>query len=244
MKKKCFLFATLTLFLASCSSDEVKTNDGTGTPEWTTYEILDTKAALGFDILDRNIGATEKYDSKTATKASIGNYYQWGKNTPVKFSADSSSITNYNKEWNASTASVKDWTKAENTPCPTGWKIPNSTEMKVITDAAWADYDGYTDQTDEEFQAAKDLYKELAFARTGFVRVLGADSTARAATKAGVYLPKAAFLWSGTLNVDAAASTRAFKYAYTLSDNYDIMLGKKGNENEVNVAMPIRCIRE
>jgi uncharacterized protein (TIGR02145 family) len=242
MKKKWFLFAAISLFLVSCSKDDVKTNDGTGTPDWTTYKILDTKAKLGFYVLDRNIGATEKYDSKAPSKAAIGNYYQWGKNTPVKI--DSTSITNYDKEWKAPSASAKDWSKAENTPCPSGWRIPNYTEMKKITDAAWADYDGLTDQTDAEFKAAKAFYTDLALARTGYIRILGSDSIARAAAKAGIYLPKAAYLWSAALNTETAVSSRSFKYAYTLSDNYDILLGKKSNENEVNVAMPIRCIKD
>ncbi|WP_041620205.1 FISUMP domain-containing protein [Paludibacter propionicigenes] len=245
MKKKWFLFTVASLLLVSCkSSDEVKPDDGTGTPSWTTYEVLDTKAELGFYMLDRNVGATEKYNSKAPSKAAIGNYYQWGKNTPVKISADSSSITNYDKEWNAPSASAKDWSKAENTPCPCGWRIPNLVEMKKITAAAWADYDGLTDQTEAEFNAAKALYSKLALARTGYIRIVGADSTARAAAKVGVYLPKAAYIWSAALNPDTPTSSRAFKYAYTLSDNYDIMLGKKGNENEVNVAMPIRCIKD
>lgn len=246
MRKKWFLFAVVSSLLVSCSknSDEVKTDDGTGTPSWTTYQILDTKAELGFYMLDRNVGATEKYNSKAPNKAAIGNYYQWGKNTPVKISADSSSITNYNKEWNAPSASVKDWSKAENTPCPSGWRIPNYTEMKKITAAAWADYEGMTDQTEAELDAAEALYNKLALARTGYIRILGADSTARAAAKAGIYLPKAAYLWSAALNTETAVSSRSFKYAYTLSDNYDIMLGKKSNENEVNVAMPIRCIKD
>jgi len=242
MKKIWFFLAVISSFLISCSSDE-KTNDGTGTPDWTTYEILDTKAELGFYILDRNVGATAKYDSKSPSAASIGYYYQWGKNTPVKITNDTT-ITNYDKEWNAPTESVKDWSKGENTPCPEGWRIPNYAEMKKITDAAWADYDGLTDQTAEQFQAAKALYKKLALARTGCIRILGVDATARTAAKATYYLPTAAFLWSGALNTDVTASTRSFKYAYTLSDNYDIMLGKKGNENEVNVAMPIRCIKD
>jgi len=247
MKKKWFFLTAISLFMISCSNDDSdKTvDDGTGTPGWTTYEQLDTKAELGFYILDRNIGATEKYNgnSQSANAASIGYYYQWGKNIPVKINADGT-ISNYDKEWNATGEGLKDWSKGENTPCPKGWRIPNMTEMKKITDAAWADYDGMTDQTNAEFEAAKALYKKLVLARTGYVRILGADAAARGTATAEIYLAKAGYLWAGTLNADVPESARKFKNAYTLSDNYDIMLGKKSSENEVNVAMPIRCIKD
>ena len=247
MKKKYFFLAVIPFFMVSCGSDDSdKTvDDGTGTPGWTTYEVLNTKAELGFYILDRNVGATEKYngDSKNPNAASKGYYYQWGKNTPVKVNADGT-ISNYDKEWNATGESLKDWSIGENTPCPAGWRIPNQAEMKKITDAAWADYDGMTDQTDAEFQAAKALYKKLLLARTGYVRIVGADVATRATATPGVYLPTAAYLWAGALNADVPLSSRNFKNAYTLSDNSDIMLGKKGGENEVNVAMPIRCIKD
>ena len=39
------------------------------------YEVLDFTADFGFQMLDRNVGAKSKEE--------VGNYYQWGKNTPV-----------------------------------------------------------------------------------------------------------------------------------------------------------------
>lgn len=212
------------------------------------YGVIDATTELGMKLLDRNLGATEAYVYVKDTPSpvgSIGYYYQWGKNTPVALGGDAAVNENYAKEWNATGADFKDWSIATNTPCPTGWTIPNQAQMKTITDKAWADYDGMTGQTDEEFEAAKALHAKLLIAEGGAWRIQGADVAARTAATPDNYLPKAGFWWSSELNAreNEVTSARKFKNAYTMSNNNDIMLGRKGNENEVNVAMPIRCVK-
>lgn len=245
MKKNWFLLAAFAFFAFSCGDDEggepKPESDGTGTPEWTTYKVLDTKTELGFYMLDRNVGATEAYNgnSKNPNAASIGYYYQFGKNLPIKVNADGT-ISNFDKEWNGEGA--KDWTKGENTPCPAGWRIPTMTEAKKIADKAWADYDWGT-QTEEEFEAAKALYKKLLIARNGIYRIVGTTKADRDGAAVTAYLPAAGYFWSNELNVttDGAQSTRGFKQAYAIADNVDILLNKK---SEINEAMPIRCIKD
>ncbi|MFA6592625.1 MAG: Ig-like domain-containing protein [Bacteroidales bacterium] len=206
------------------------------------YGFIDLTTELGMYMMDRNVGATEAYNSETKKSESIGNYYQWGNNTPVAKGGDASVGSAYAKEWNGSGSSFKDWSVSANTPCPSGWSIPNKAQMGSVANKAWADYDFGT-QTDEEFQAAKAMYKKLLIARGGYWRIVGADAAARAAATPTLYLPTAGFWWSCEKNADVPASTRGFNYVYTLSDNYDIMLGKKAGENEVNNAMPVRCIK-
>lgn len=252
MKKNLIGLLALVFVFVSCGSDDDDPidkdpiDDGTGTPSWTTYEVLDTKAELGFYMLDRNVGATEKYngDSRNPNAASIGYYYQFGKNAPVAGS-DQKLNSNYDKEWNASGDSFKDWTKSDNSPCPKGWRVPTKAEAKLIVDKAWADYDWGT-QTDDEFEAAKALYKKIAIPRSFCLIIKGEDAATRATATSELYPSsgKAGYLWSAALSEETVTeSTRSFKYAYTISDNNDILFGKKGTENEVNVAMPIRCVK-
>ncbi|MEG1839386.1 MAG: FISUMP domain-containing protein [Bacteroidaceae bacterium] len=260
MKKEWLLLATIALFTVSCSDDDEKNEPTVDPPmvEWSDFKVLDTKAELGFYMIDRNIGATEAYNgnSNKPNAASIGYFYQWGKNAPVlidKITTEKDdkgkdifivTSSNYDKEWKATGEGFSDWTVKS--PCPKGWRVPTMEEAKKITTAAWADYDSMTGQTEAEFEAAKALYKKLLIARTGYIRIQGADAAARTAGKVELYLKSAGYFWSAALNERTGegeqSSVRGFKNAYTVSDNYDIMLGRKGGENEVNVAMPIRCV--
>ena len=80
------------------------------------YEVLDFTADFGFKMLDRNVGAK--------TKEEVGNYYQWGKNTPVAANDEAEVNANYDAEWGTASEGFADWTVAENTPCPKGWSLP------------------------------------------------------------------------------------------------------------------------
>lgn len=203
------------------------------------YGVIELKDKLGFDLLDRNIGATKAYSStgSDADKAAaIGYYFQFGNSIPV---GTSEGLTNfYNKEYNGGDL---DWSVAANTPCPEGWRIPNKEEMKKLTDAAWVDWDGLI-QTDEEFDAAKALYNSLLLSKGGYYKIDGATAADRAAATPKLYLSNATYFWSSALNTTSGSdvSDRNFKNAYDFEDNLCVLMGKQA---EVNRAMPIRCIK-
>ncbi|MEG1587209.1 MAG: FISUMP domain-containing protein [Bacteroidales bacterium] len=203
------------------------------------YGIIAMKDKLGFDVLDRNIGASATY-KKNGTdaekQAAIGEYYQWGNSIPTGTFSEVN--TYYDKEANGGDL---DWSKPENTPCPEGWRIPNMAEMKKLSDAAWVDWDGFI-QTDEEFEAAKAIYNALLIARGGYYKIDGANKSDRDAAKPTLHLPGSGAFWSCELNKTAGSETseRGFKQAYAMEDNSFVIMNKK---TEVNRAMPIRCIK-
>ena len=201
------------------------------------YGIIELKNKLGFDLLDRNLGATCAY-SKTNTdeqkEAAIGDYYQFGNSIPVATVKGTNKY--YDKKANGGDL---DWSKAENTPCPEGWRIPNQAEMKKLTDAAWVDWDGFF-QTDEEFYAAKDLYNSLLLPAGGYYKLVGDSESEREEATPSIYLAGASFFWSCELNATTPTSDRGFKYAYDFEDNNMVIMGKKA---EAVNAMPIRCIK-
>ena len=113
-------------------------------PQIAHYEILDFTADLGFKMLDRNVGAS--------AVLKVGNYYQWGKNTPVSVAGDAKVNANYDANWSADSKGFADWSKPENTPCPIGWGLPDDEQMKAIDSKleAIALYD-YDQATREEY---------------------------------------------------------------------------------------------
>ena len=62
-------------------------------PQIARYEILDFTKEYGFKMLDRNVGAS--------AVLKVGNYYQWGKNTPVAVAGDAKVNANYDANWSA-----------------------------------------------------------------------------------------------------------------------------------------------
>ncbi|MDR0954271.1 MAG: Ig-like domain-containing protein [Rikenellaceae bacterium] len=196
----------------------------------TRYEVIDCSAELGLLVLDRNVGATAAYDpDATDNTASIGNYYQWGKNVIVAYGAQETADAElFDPTWNAEGENFSDWSVPANTPCPIGWSIPDKDQTELIANKAWADYDWGT-QTDEEFEAAKALYKKLKIARNGAFRVQGEK-----------YLPRAGYFWSSYLNVVDGPNAEGIKMAYAVQDNYDINRSKR---ELVTYAMPVRCVK-
>ena len=197
------------------------------------YKVIDATDEVGLLILDRNIGATEPYNNNYAkpNAASIGNFYQFGNNTPVATNGDASVNSNFNKTWNAEGADYKDWTVAENTPCPKGWRVPTQTETKKIVNASyWEDWlidEGF--MTEEEVEAAQAFQDKILIARGGLWK-LNNGSVEK-------YLPKAAYFWSSEINTSETAEA---KVAYAYADNNMAVFDKK--QPVVN-ALPIRCVK-
>ena len=185
-------------------------------PQIARYEILDFTADFGFKMLDRNVGASEVLK--------IGNYYQWGKNTPVAVAGDAKVNANYDANWSADSKDFADWSKPENTPCPIGWGLPDDEQMKVIAKKleAIALYDMDL-ATREEYEAAELLFNRMLVPASGQFGKEG---------KEGLYLPDAYYFWSGVKTSEGVNS-----FEYNLFPTY-----KKNNP--LTLAFPVRCVKK
>ncbi len=185
-------------------------------PQIARYKILDFTADFGFKMLDRNVGAS--------AVLKVGNYYQWGKNTPVAVAGDAKVNANYDANWSADSKGFADWSKPENTPCPIGWGLPDDEQMKVIGKKleAIALYD-YDMATKEEYEAAELLFSRMLVPASGQFGKEGQE---------GLYLPKAYYFWSG---VKTSEGVNTFEY--NLFPTY-----KKNNP--LTLAFPVRCVKK
>lgn len=191
------------------------------------YKIIDCKAELGLLILDRNIGATEPWNKTDKNyAASNGNYYQWGKNTPVATGGDATANSNFDENWNEGSTGFLNWAVAANTPCPKGWSIPNKEQVELIADKAFND-DEY--QSPAEYEVALALYNKLLVARNGKFQ--------EAAVK---YLPAAGFFWSSFTHTPVSGTNAGSLCAYAIADNTWFITNKT---ELVKYAMPIRCVK-
>ena len=185
-------------------------------PQIARYEILDFTKEYGFKMLDRNVGAS--------AVLKVGNYYQWGKNTPVAVAGDAKVNANYDANWSADSEGFADWTKPENTPCPIGWGLPDDDQMKVIAKKleAIALYDmGYA--TTEEYEAAELLFNRMLVPASGQFGKEGQE---------GLYLPDAYYFWSG---VKTSEGVNTFEY-----NNFPTYKKK----NPLTLAFPVRCVKK
>jgi len=183
------------------------------------YEILDFTDKFGLKMLDKNVGAANVGDA--------GNYYQWGKNEPVRTAAEIELNAAYSADWAASGEGFSDWTVAGNTPCPKGWSVPSDVQVKAMADAleAIALYDMDL-VTKEEYDAAMELLDAMKVPASGIYRV----------DKDGLYLPEAGYFWSSySTEVEGKG-----KVAYAFENNYFPTMGKS---NLVSAAMPVRCVK-
>lgn len=185
-------------------------------PQIARYEILDFTKEYGFKMLDRNVGAS--------AVLKVGNYYQWGKNTPVAVAGDAKVNANYDANWSADSKGFADWSKPENTPCPIGWGLPDDEQMKVI--AKKLEAIALIDMglaTDEEYEAAELLFNRMLVPASGQFGKEGQE---------GLYLPKARYFWSG---VKTSEGVNTFEY-----NNFPTY--KKNNP--LTLAFPVRCVKK
>lgn len=189
-------------------------------PQIAHYEILDFTKEFGFKMLDRYVGATD------VLKA--GNYYQWGKNTPVAVAGDVKANANFDANWSADSKGFADWTKPENTPCPIGWGLPDAEQMKAvkkILDAiATYEYDD-TLVSREEYDFANLMLNKMLLAPCGQFGHNGSTD---------IYLPNASYYWSSAVNEDGTVGT--------FENNEGNPLYKKGNP--LTLAFPVRCVKK
>lgn len=187
------------------------------------YKVVDLKE-VGLQILDRNLGAEEVFNGsyKDMNVNSIGDFYQYGKNEPV--GTVEAVNKNWTADWSTESEGFKDWTVAENTPCPKGWRLPTADEMKKIVNASFWDWDfvDFGMMTEDELYAAKDFQKKTLIPYSGAWQAKEGTPTR--------YLDGAAMLWSA--GVENGKVT-------TYEDNNWVV---KGNR-EPNYAMPVRCVR-
>ncbi|MDV3776945.1 hypothetical protein CMU25_09380 [Elizabethkingia anophelis] len=101
--------------------------------KYLTYRGYPAVRINGFVWMQQNLGATGSPGA--VNSANIGNYYQWGRKTPVaNGSTGSGAISGWdnttipaNNSWNTGTAvyPVKNTT---NDPCPNGWRVATDRE--------------------------------------------------------------------------------------------------------------------
>lgn len=191
----------------------------------------DEQFEITFDILDRNLGAT--------ALNGVGDYYQFGNDIPVATKSECGS--NFDKEYNTPKL---DWSVADNTPCPEGWRMITDEEMDILADAVHiADY-YFGDQSSADEDAAYEMEDKLAIPVSGYYMIEGATAEERAANSPILkYADASKVFWSGALTVDASSenilSSRGFVQAQSFEYNY-MSINAKG---EINSARQIRCVR-
>lgn len=189
-------------------------------PQIARYEILDFTADFGFKMLDRNVGAS--------AVLKVGNYYQWGKNTPVAVAGDAKVNANYDANWSTNSKGFADWTKPENTPCPMGWGLPDAEQMKAmkgILDAIVVyEYD-HSLVSKEEYDFANLMLNKMLLAPCG---QFGHDGTT------DIYLPDASYFWSAAMNEKGTVGT--------FENNEGNPLYNKSNP--ITLAFPVRCVKK
>ena len=186
------------------------------------YEVLDFTADFGFQMLDRNVGAKSKEE--------VGNYYQWGKNTPVAANDETEVNANYNAEWGPTSDGFADWTVAENTPCPKGWSLPNDEQMKKVKAKLDIIGDWYYEMaTDEECAEAFAIVDKMALVECGQFKK---ESTAQK------YLPEAKYFWTSYTFKDDADVSKVGTFEY---NNFPTYSRKTGGSYDL--AIPVRCVK-
>lgn len=186
------------------------------------YEVLDFTADFGFQMLDRNVGAKSKEE--------VGNYYQWGKNTPVAANDETEVNANYNAEWGPTSEGFADWTVAENTPCPKGWSLPNDEQMKKIKAKLDIIGDWYYEMaTDEDCAEAFAIVDKMALVECGQFKK---ESTTQK------YLPTAKYFWTSYTFKDDADVSKVGTFEY---NNFPTYSTKSGGSYDL--AIPVRCVK-
>lgn len=186
------------------------------------YEVLDFTADFGFQMLDRNVGAK--------TKEEVGNYYQWGKNTPVAANDETEVNANYNAEWGPTSEGFADWTVAENTPCPKGWSLPNDEQMKKVKAKLDIIGDWYFEMaTDEECAEAFAIVDKMALVECGQFKK---ESTTQK------YLPEAKYFWTSYTFKDDADVSKVGTFEYNNFPTYNRKTG-----GSYDLAIPVRCVK-
>lgn len=186
------------------------------------YEVLDFTADFGFQMLDRNVGAKSKEE--------VGNYYQWGKNTPVAANDETEVNANYNAEWGPTSKGFADWTVAENTPCPKGWSLPNDEQMKKVKAKLDIIGDWYFDMaTDEACAEAFAIVDKMALVECGQFKK---ESTTQK------YLPTAKYFWTSYTFKDDADVSKVGTFEYNNFPTYSTKTG-----GSYDLAIPVRCVK-
>lgn len=186
------------------------------------YEVLDFTADFGFQMLDRNVGAKSKEE--------VGNYYQWGKNTPVAANDETEVNANYNAEWGPTSEGFADWTVAENTPCPKGWSLPNDEQMKKIKAKLDIIGDWYYEMaTDEDCAEAFAIVDKMALVECGQFKK---ESTTQK------YLPTAKYFWTSYTFKDNANISKVGTFEYNNFPTYSTKIG-----GSYDLAIPVRCVK-
>ncbi len=185
------------------------------------YEIVDLTADFGFKMLDRNVGAK--------TTEEIGNFYQWGKNTPVASNDDTKVNESYDAEWGPESAGFADWTVAENTPCPKGWSLPDDEQMKRIDSKL--EIIGYWDADMAEYEDCAE-----AFAILEKIKLVKCGQFNNKYTTQKYLSDEARYFWSSYIVTEESGAQKIGLFEYSRFPIYK-------NGGSYDVAVPVRCVK-
>mgnify|MGYP004542715869 CR=1 FL=1 len=214
--------AEKTVTITAKAGDKTATCVLTVKGQISRYEVLDLTETLGVKLLDRNVGA------KSSTE--IGNFYQWGKNTPVAANDETAVNTNYDAAWGPTSEGFADWTVAENTPCPKGWSLPNDEQMtkidKALENIALWDMDFCTR---EEYEASCAALESMKLVGCGQFKNGYTDKK---------YLADASYFWTSYTFTDSEGKAKIGTFENNLFPTYS-----KKSGCAYDVAMPVRCVK-
>lgn len=211
MKIKSFFFvavASAAAFAVSCKKE--------AQPSFVFNAVQIEGSTL--QIMDRNVGAKDVNDP--------GNYYQYGKNTPVAYGADAALNDKYDAEWSLESEGILDWSVPANTPCPDGWRLITADDIKELekvldNNSMMYEFDLCTK---EEYEACLAMADSMIKVATGKFQV----------GKEGKYLPTGKYFWTAQKNAKIEGCATMFEYLN------DPLFGKS---NLPSTAVPVRCVK-
>ncbi|MDR2004126.1 MAG: fibrobacter succinogenes major paralogous domain-containing protein [Prevotella sp.] len=183
------------------------------------------------EFMCHNLGADVTSDPLKPSKGLYGDFYQWGRKTPAAFGPNAASPDAKNGTWNSSTSGFPSVWSSTNTPCPTGYRVPNINELAGLFTNNTVTYEG----TGWNFDASKnptDFSKGVKIGDYLFLPASGQrDNSSGNLTYRGVY----GYYWSATYSTATGRLNLQFRLGSTVKTDQSLY---------VTYGMAVRCIKE